>query len=373
MISDLSIVIPTHGRPHLIDQLLESIAIDAENEDFDVEVILVDDSPPPEAAAIHRIGTERGARILDSPTSNVGGKRNFGVQNATADLILFLDSDVTIRRGTLRAHFDRLSSAPGDIAGCLGKVEFTGEKTHAWEVIESMQLTLPFSYPDISEYVPWGPTANLSIRRGPFLDIGGFDATLNRYGGEDVDIGLRWSYRGMRIMTAPEAVAEHAIQTWSTWRQNFRRLWSFGLADYHLLVRHPSRSFFDLPTGPMLWVAQLALLSLLLAFGAVTLPIAAVAIATSVMMYPLVYAALKRTESSSLRIHLLGPIIFWTMDFAKALEAIRGGRPGLILRRLLFLDDLIAQDWREIAASAWALSASALTFITVVILLKNIF
>jgi hypothetical protein len=51
------------------------------------------------------------------------------------------------------------------------------------------------------------------------------------------------------------------------------------------------------------------------------------------------------------------------MDVAKSWEAVRHGRPGLILRRIKFLDDLIAQDWKEIAASAWGLTASALTFV----------
>ena len=155
-------------------------------------------------------------------------KRNAGAAKATHDVILFLDSDVAIRRGTLRAHLDHLAQAPQDVAACLGKVEFVGQPTYAWKVIEAMQLTLPFSYPDVAESVPWGPTANLSVRRQPFLLAGGFDTSLPRYGGEDVALGLRLTERGFRIVTAQDAVAQHAITTWSTWHQNLRRLWSFG-------------------------------------------------------------------------------------------------------------------------------------------------
>jgi GT2 family glycosyltransferase len=364
----LSIVIPTYARRDLVEALLVSVSEDAKRADFEVEVIIVDDSPPAEARTIRSIAAAHGAKVYDSPTPNVGGKRNIGLQRASHDLVLFLDSDVTIRAGTLEAHVRRLSSCGDEVAGCLGKVEFVGEETYAWRVIEAMQLTLPFSYPDVADRVPWGPTANLSFRRAPFLELGGFDTTLPRYGGEDVDLGLRLADRGWQIVTAPDAVAEHAIETWSTWRQNLRRLWSFGLADYHLLVRHPSRSFLDFPTGPMLWAAQLGILCVLVAMGAAEPITAACALVASIAAYPLVYALLKRRAGTSLRVHLLGPVIFWIMDTAKAWEAARRGRLSLVFRRLRFLDDLIAQDWHEVAASAWALSASGVVFVGVLVL-----
>ena len=204
--------------------------------------------------------------------------------------------------------------------------------------------------------------------------MGGFDTSLPRYGGEDVDLGLRLSDQGFRIITAPGAIAEHAIETWSTWRQNLRRLWSFGLADYHLLVRHPKHGFLDFPTGPMLWIAQLLTLTVLVVAHLVAPLIALCAFGASIAAYPFVYALLKQKGGGGtcFRVHLLGPLIFWTMDLAKAVEAVRQRRPDLIFRRLKFLDDLIAQDWNEIAASAWGLTASAIAFIGV-LTINNIF
>lgn len=370
MKSGLSIVIPTHGRYELVVTLLKSIRADARDAEIDLEIILVDDSPPAEADRIRCTAEEHGARFLIG-VIHVGEKRNHGAEQAVHDIVLFLDSDVKIRPGTLRAHLNRLSQAPDDVAGCLGKVKFAGQKTYAWQVIEAMQLTLPFSYPDVAEQVPWGPTANLSFRRGTFLHVGGFDTSLPRYGGEDVDLGLRLSDQGFRIITAPDAIAEHAIETWSTWRQNLRRLWSFGLADYHLLVRHPKRGFLDFPTGPILWIAQLLVLTVLVVAHMVTLQTALCALGASIAAYPFVYALLKQKggDGTCFRIHLLGPLIFWTMDLAKAVEALRQRRPNLIFYRLKFLDDLIAQDWNEIAASAWGLTASAIVFVFVLVVL----
>ncbi len=362
----LSVVIPTYGRSHLVAALLVSIAADVASLDGETEVLVVDDSPPDEAVRIARAAAAYGATMLRSPTANVGGKRNFGVQQAKHAFVLFLDSDVEIQRGTLRAHYDRLADAPDDIAGCLGKVVFVGSQTLAWKVMEAMQLTLPFAYPDIVDRVPWGPTANLSVRRDAFLEIGGFDDESLRYGGEDVDLGLRWHAAGKHILTAPEAIAEHSIETWSTWRQNFSRLWSFGSADYYLLVRHPERIFVDIPTAPMLWLAELAV-ALAFAIGGDAFQLAGAAMVLSMLAYPLVYALVKRKKGSSVLVHFLGPIIFWTMDLAKTVKAVRNRRLDLIFKRLLFLDDLIAQDWREIAASMWGLTASVLTFASILL------
>lgn len=364
----LSIVIPTHGRAALLERLLASINADASHLDFQIEVLLVDDSTGVDHEQLRAIAQNYGCKYI-SGESHVGGKRNFGAHLAQHELILFLDSDVMVCSGSLQAHYETLSGSASTVAGCLGKVEFVGKPTFAWRVISEMQLTLPFSYPDVAAQVPWGPTANISFRKAAFFSVGGFDTTLPRYGGEDVDLGLRLTKAGYQIITSREAIAEHSIETWSTWKQNLSRLISFGKADYHLLVRHPERSFIDFPTGPILWFLQAIIcLTLLVIVGQHLYPWLLSALILSVLSYHFVYAFFKKRQRSSFLVHFFGPLIFYTMDMAKAYEAIRHGRVSIILRRLKFLDDLIAQDWPEIAASAWGLPASALVFAGIVMI-----
>jgi len=371
----LSIVIPCRGRAGLLRRLLESILADAEGWEVDVEILLVDDTQGGEGRTIQEIASRHGARLLTG-VAHVGEKRNWGMREARYDLVLFLDSDVVIRPGTLQAHWDALR-APGDprLAGCLGSVFFVGEPTFAWQVISEMQLTLPFTYPLVSDVVPWGPTANISFRRAAFLEVGGFDTTLPHFGGEDVDLGLRLTRAGYRIATSRKAVAEHAIETWNSWGQNLRRLFHYGQADFHLLIRHSDRSFLDFPSAPILWLLQLSFV----AGAGVTKGISAalwllVAFASSVVAYHVVYAVAKKRTGSRFLVHLPGPFIFYWMDVAKVVEAIRHGRPDLIVRRIKFLDDLIAQDWPEIAASAWGVTAASLVFaVAVVATLRNTF
>jgi glycosyltransferase involved in cell wall biosynthesis len=332
-------------------------------------MLLVDDTPEPANRQLEDIARRHGARVLKGE-SHVGGKRNLGAREARYEFVLFLDSDVEIQPGLLRAHHDALSAAAPKVAGCLGKVEFVGEPTFSWRVIAEMQLTLPFAYPDVAEAGPWGPTANISFRKTAFFTVGGFDTTLPLYGGEDVDLGLRLTREGYVIVTSRTAVAHHAIQTWSTWRQNLERLYRFGQADFHLLLRHPERSFLDFPTGPILWLLQLVAGIVLMAVRGWELwPAVLVALLLSVLAYHVGYAMFKKQRRSSFWVHLAGPFIFYTMDLAKIIEAIRYARPGLILRRVKFLDDLIAQDWREVAASTWGLAASAFAYGTATVFL----
>jgi GT2 family glycosyltransferase len=359
----MSVVIPTRGRLHLLRRLLQSIRDDAERVDFPLEILLVDDSSGDEAMHMHLLADEFHAKIITG-VSHVGGKRNRGVEEACNDFVLFLDSDVVIQAGTLAAHYRKLTNDQQERpTGCLGQVRFIGEPTFAWNVISEMQLTLPFSYPLISETVPWGPTANLSFKRAAFLAVGGFDLTLPHYGGEDVDLGLRMTQAGHRIATASDAVADHTIETWSTWRQNIKRLIQYGKADFHLLLRHPNRVFFDFPTGPLLWAMQALIGTILAAVaGWRFVPWLGIGLCLSVIAYHLVYALFKKRPGSHMLVHLFGPLIFYTMDIAKAWEAIKHGRPDLIFYRIKFIDDLIAQDWPEVSASAWGLTASAIAF-----------
>ena len=368
----LSIVIPTHGRHDLLVELLESISADAASTDFEVEVIIVDDSPPKVAEQILQSAAKYNAKVL-SGVRNVGEKRNTGANEAVYDNILFLDSDVKILPGALRAHMNHLINEPEDVAGCLGKVVFVGESTYAWQVIESMQLPAAFSlYPDLADYVTWGPTANLSMRRKQFLQVGGFDITMPLYCGEDVDLGFRLNNQGLRIATAADAVAEHAIETWGTWRQNIHRLWSYGKADYYLIIRHPERCFWDFPTGPLLWVAQSLLLIFLAIAGAISPLAALVALGVSVFAYHFVYALIRRENGSLIRVHLLGPVIFWITDFAKSFESVKHGKPSFIFKRIKFHDDFFALDWKEIAASTWGISASNVLFLIVIVVARII-
>lgn len=356
----ISIVIPTCGRIALIKSLLASIAVDAHERTFPVEVILADSSSPPESEALSDLALAHGGTLVSAALQHAGAARNAGVAHARFDFVLFVDSDVTVCRGTIQAHYDALHAGAD---ACAGLVAFTGRPTYAWQSVEVMQLMLPFRYPLVTPTVPWAPAANISFHKACFDAVGGFDPTLPPYGGEDVDLGFRFTDAGYRIQTSRNAVVEHTIETWSKWPQNIVRLSSYGKADFYLIKRHAARTYADVPSPLLAFVVEAALA---LAIAPAACWYSLIALAIAVLSQCLCYALLKRTKSASVFIHLPGVFIIALLDLGKWIEAVKHRDIRAIFVRLRYLDDIIEKDWREIWAYTWGSYASLLVFVVLI-------
>lgn len=358
----ISIIIPTAGRVNLVEALLLSIANTARKCPFAVEVILADSSSDAEKGAIARVANLHGAAVVPAPPHHPGLARNAGVAHARFDLLLFVDSDVTIAAGAIQAHYDALLAGAD---ACAGMVEFTGHPSFAWRCVEAMQMMLPFRYPLIAETAPWAPTANISFRKDRFLSVGGFDPHLPPYGGEDVDLGFRFSDAGFRVQTSAHAVVRHSIETWAYWSQNIPRLASYGRADFYLIERHPARTYLDLPSPLFAFVLQVVLTIIAVpVVGFRSLLMLAAAVVTQAFCY----AYLKKSAADSLSTHLAGPFLIALLDLGKWIEAFKNRRFRPIFVRLRYLSDIIEKDWREIWASAWGVYASMFVFVLVFII-----
>lgn len=358
----VSIIVPTCGRVPLVNALLTSIAEDSSPRSFAVEVILADSSQTVERDAIIQLAASYGAIVVPSPAHNPGLARNAGVAVARYQFLLFVDSDVALCRGAIQAHYDVLVSGAD---ACAGLVEFSGRPTSAWRAVAAMQLMLPFRYPLVSETVPWAPTANVSFCKMCFLKAGGFDATLPPFGGEDVDLGFRFTKAGFGMRTSARAVVRHTVETWAHWSQNLPRLFSYGKADFYLIERHPDRTYADVPSPLLAFLLQILLAIVSAPFmGAWCL----VCLGTAVLAHSLCYARLKRTRGESIWIHLPGPLILILLDLGKSIEALKNGQIRPFWMRLRYLDDIIEHDWREIRASVWGAYTSTCVFLVVLMI-----
>ena len=355
----ISIIIPTYGRSSLLKLLLESICADVQSCDFPTEVILADSSEGSEKECVQQLAGRFGAIRVTAPR-HIGAARNVALRHAAFDYVLFFDSDVTISPGTLYAHYEMLHVGADS---CLGLVEFVGRSTFAWRAVESMQLMLPFRYAFILKSVPWGPAANLSFRRSSLLAVDGFDASLPAYGGEDVDLGFRFTDAGFHIATSRAAVAKHTTDTWASWSQNIPKLIRYGRADFYLIDRHPNRAYIDIASHFVAVATQIGVATIAaLIYGGESWLWLGCALVLSIFVHHAVYALLKRQPGTSYWKHLAGPLIINLLDLGKIVEAVKNHRFSAILLRLKYLDDIIERDWPEISASAWGVYASMLVF-----------
>lgn len=239
-VDGVSIVIATKGRVELLRRLLESLVDARRNYSGNTEVILVDDSPRQELVQIESLCQKYDARrIFFSPS--VSGKRNFGARAAKYEIVLFLDSDCVATPHLIEHHLLKYNAF--DIGGVAGPLEFRGAENWFWKAVTATPFIICFQMPNWGENSSWATTANFSVRKSAFFDVGGFDESFpNKPGGEDVDFGLRMTKRGYTIANTHEGLVYHDKETWMDPKQMFRRCWYYGRADAYLVERHPDYS-----------------------------------------------------------------------------------------------------------------------------------
>ncbi|THA78090.1 CDP-glycerol:glycerophosphate glycerophosphotransferase [Streptomyces sp. A0642] len=171
-----SVVIPVYKVQGYLHECLDSVL----GQSFtDVEVIAVDDCSPDSCGAIIDEYAARDARVqaVHLPENvGLGRARNAGLERATGDYVLFLDSDDSYTPGLLKAMADRL-----DAVGDLDILAFDHIRTY-WHgkggPSQSAELfqragTDVFRLQDRPEYVHLFLVAwNKAFRRAFFLEQG---------------------------------------------------------------------------------------------------------------------------------------------------------------------------------------------------------
>lgn len=203
----LSVVVPTYGAPALLAQTLRSLA----SQDYDaadVEIVVVDDGSPDfepsgwgDLAAPIRLEL----RHFESNRGRAAA-RNAGIRLARGEIVVFLDGDMTVAPGFLRAHdgFHR-----GWVnAAAVGAIRWGDD-------VPDTSLTRYLASRGVARYTA-GPvpfkcfvTGNSSVPRSRLVDIGLFDEGFSGYGGEDLDLGYRLHRTGTTVHFAPQALSVH--------------------------------------------------------------------------------------------------------------------------------------------------------------------
>ncbi|WP_114964525.1 glycosyltransferase family 2 protein [Alkalilacustris brevis] len=190
---DFSIVIPTHNRPKMLVEAVESALAECREGG---EVIVVDDASERPARDILRPLRDPRLRVVENPGPHgAAGARNHGVLHAKGRIIFFLDDDDRFMEGYARRVLDRPEQ------GCTGDYGFAAAKV-IWPGGHSEVL---------SHRMPTGLVAERAalrrriastgmgfwVRRKAFVEIGGFD-TMQQVD-EDTDLCVRLAARGHQV------------------------------------------------------------------------------------------------------------------------------------------------------------------------------
>ena len=139
--------------------------------------------------------------------------RNLGAQNASNDVLLFLDGDILIYPNAINTLKERMVSFDyAAIAGSIEGMEFTEEhlsligKDYAYYLEKDLfQLHNDWFLHDFRKQISIAPyqewqwlylySGILAVYKDKFMQVGGFNETLKTWGAEDIEFGYRLSQK----------------------------------------------------------------------------------------------------------------------------------------------------------------------------------
>ncbi len=169
--SKISVIIPTHNRPHLLPRAVES----ARAAGSDVEIIVVDDASIDETADVCR-GLEGIKYVRLERNQGVAGARNVGIFVSTGEYVAFLDDDDLRLPGSLDRQAALLDANPdaGFVCGAMIMADQNYQPTA--ELIQPKRAGGDVFWELLELAFPVMPLCTL-IRKECFLRIG----LLNRH------------------------------------------------------------------------------------------------------------------------------------------------------------------------------------------------
>ncbi len=228
-----SIVVPTFNRPEEVTELLNSL--DAQlSKDF--EVILADGSPDDSVKhAAAPFSQKLVLKLLHKKGLGISESRNWGVQQARGEMVVFFDSDCVIPPQYFTSVKKYLALDPLDAYGGPDKADETfSRKQKAISYAMTSFFTtggIRGKKQHVGHYQP--RSFNMGIRKVVFESLGGFSGLKVS---EDIDLSIRLAKNGYRSGLISEAYVYHKRR--STFYKFFRQVFSFGSGRIDLQLRH---------------------------------------------------------------------------------------------------------------------------------------
>ncbi len=200
MSTELSVVVPSYNQADLLAECLRSLRAQTLAPDL-YEIIVVDDGSTdrtPEVLAECGADHVRVRGIRFPTNRGRSAARNAGITCAVAPLVLFVDSDVVVRKDFLEWHLrTHRTSGPGTLS--RGPVVLVPDPSAA----RNDQI------PTLATSPAYLDTANAAVERSALLRAGLFDEGFPGYGWEDFELGVRLAQLGIRRIYCRHAIAYH--------------------------------------------------------------------------------------------------------------------------------------------------------------------
>jgi GT2 family glycosyltransferase len=226
----ISVVVPSHDRPHRLLALLDALAGQSLRAD-QWELVVVHDSGPgatEEALRGHHLARAGVLRhiSLAQGTGSAARMRNLGWRVARGPRVAFTDDDCR----PLPDWLEQLLAVADDHAGAIVQGRTRPDPDEAMLLAGPHRVTTR----DVEPPTPFGETCNILYPRAVLERLGGFHEGFRLPFGEDMDLLLRARRSAFPLRAAPDALVDHCVEPQSL-RQRLR--WSARLEQMPLVAR----------------------------------------------------------------------------------------------------------------------------------------
>jgi glycosyltransferase involved in cell wall biosynthesis len=187
----------TYNRAALLERVLDACF---EQTVHGYEVVLVNDGSTDDTPAVISRAQTRATCpfiVVNQPNSGLAKGRNAGIARASGERIIFIDDDVLPLPNFVQEHLRSHGAQPLAIVrgGAINVESFDDLPPPVWSI------------GNYSGNYFW--TTNVSVPLKTIRAIGGFNESFAEYGWEDIDVGLRLRFAGVKAVFNKRALVYH--------------------------------------------------------------------------------------------------------------------------------------------------------------------
>lgn len=189
----------TYNRAALLERVLDA-CFEQTVDPSPYEVVLVNDGSTDATGEVIANARKRATcdfTVIDQPNSGLAKARNAGIAAARGERIIFIDDDVLVLPNFVAEHLRSHEAHPLSIVrgGAINVESFDDLPPPVWSVA------------NYSGNYFW--TTNVSVPLRTIRAVGGFNESFAEYGWEDIDVGLRLRFGGVKAVFNKRALVYH--------------------------------------------------------------------------------------------------------------------------------------------------------------------
>ncbi|MDP2924185.1 MAG: glycosyltransferase [Candidatus Omnitrophota bacterium] len=231
---EFSIIIPTYNRPSTLQKCIEALYREIRyNASF--EVIVVDDGSTKRLAGTHPVFDKNlGIKYLFIEHKGPAAARNFAIQEAKGDVIIFLDDDSIVAESWAQAVIENWGiSFNSD--GIGGYIVSHLEDTLCAKVNADM-FNWYFEQGSCGDSCNFISTCNAGYKKNVLERLRGFDEHFKGAYAEDRDLNTRLIAMGAKLKLAKDILVYHESDL--SFLSFFRKHFNYGRGAYQIYRKY---------------------------------------------------------------------------------------------------------------------------------------